>query len=311
VKTWNVLFNPGQPPPEDFGSAGLTYTHADAATDVAFAPDGSTFYTSGADRAVKAWKLAGDNPVRNLGHPNIVDAVAFNPAGTLLATGCHDGVLRLFDVAKGTPVRQVQAHTQPAPPKAIYCVAWSPDGKYVLTGSEDETLKLWDAANGSPVRTFKAYKEKEFEKGHQGAVFCAAFSPDGKTLASGGSDHAVKIWNVADGSVVRELLNPALKPAPGRPAESHPGAVYGVRFTADGKRLLSVGQAPSGHGSLALWGVADGKLLAAESLPLGPFYALAVAPDGKSLAVGAGPRGRPGSKPDNPTYILKMPEGNR
>ena len=55
--------------------------------------------------------------------------------------------------------------------------------------------------------------------------------------------------------------------------------------------------------------MADGKLLTSESLALGPFYSLAVAPDGKSLAVAAGPRGRFGGSDGNPTYILKMPEG--
>jgi WD40 repeat protein len=309
IQTWNVVFTPGQPLPEEFGRPGLVYAHDDAVNDVTVAADGVTIYSGGADKTVKVWKIAGDIPARNLGHPGIVDAVAFNPAGTLLATGCHDGNLRLFDVAKGTQLRQIQAHTTPVPPKAIYCVAFTPDGKFVLSGSEDQTLKLWDASNGNLVRTFKAYKEKEFEKGHQGAVFCAAFSSDGKTLATGSNDHTIKLWNVADGSVVRELSNPALKPAPGHPPESHPAAVYGVRFTADGKQLLSVGQAPRNHGHLALWNVADGKLLASESLNLGPFYSLSIAPDGKSVAIGAGPRGRPGASDGNPTYILKMPEG--
>ena len=192
---------------------------------------------------------------------------------------------------------------------AIYCVAFSPDSKQVVSGSVDQTLKLFNVADGKLMREFKAYKEKEFEKGHQKAVFCAAFSPDGKTVASGSSDHTIRLWNVADGSVVRELVDPALKPAPGDPPPAHPGSVYGVRFTADGKRLVSVGQAPHNHGSLAVWDVADGKLLAAQTLPLGQFYAVAVAPDGKALAVGTGPRGRLGSRPDVPAYILKIPEG--
>ena len=116
---------------------------------------------------------------------------------------------------------------------------------------------------------------------------------------------------MADGSVLRELVNPEYKPAPGNPPEAHPGGVYGLRFTADGK-LVSAGQAPKSQGHLAVWNVADGKLLASQTLALGPFYSLSLAPDGKTLAVGAGPRARAGvgdGQEGNPTYILKMPAG--
>jgi WD40 repeat protein len=309
VQTWSVVAVPGQPLPEL--KPGLTYTHEGVSGDIAFAPDSISFFTGGADKTVKTWKLASDNPVRNLGHPQMVDAVAFNPAGTVLATGCHDGNLRLYDVAKGTVIRQVAAHTTPPPAQAIYTIAWSPDGKFVVTGSLDHSLKMWDGNTGALVRTFRAYKQKEFEKGHMGGVYCVAFSPDGKTLASGSNDRTIKLWNVADGSVVRELANAGLKTAPGSPPLSHPGEVYNVRFTADGKQLVSVGLAPRNHGYLALWNVADGKLLSGEALPLGPFFSAALSPDGKFIAVGAGSRGSfaaAGGKDGNPTYILKMPK---
>jgi WD40 repeat protein len=208
----------------------------------------------------------------------------------------------LFDTVKKTPLRQIAAHVKPAP-VPVYCVAWSPDGKQVVSGGMDQALRLWDAGSGNLVREFAAYKEKDFEKGHRDAVFGVAFSPDGKTIASGSSDRTVKLWNVADGKVVRELVNPEYKPAPGNPPEAHPGWVYSLRFTPDGKHLVSVGQAPRNHGHLAVWNVADGKLLSARSLPLGAFYGVAVAPDGKALALAPGPHGEDG----NPAYLVKMP----
>jgi WD40 repeat protein len=107
-------------------------------------------------------------------------------------------------------------------------------------------------------------------------------------------------------------VNPEYKPAPGNPSEAHPGAVYGLRFSSDGKQLVSVGQAPKGSGHVSLWNVTDGKLLATRSLPLGPFYSLALAPDGKTLAVASGPKPRGGIggiQDGNPAYILKLPTG--
>ena len=54
----------------------------------------------------------------------LVDAVAFNPTSTLLATGCHDGKMRIYDIAKGQPVREIAAHGTPQMPAPLYCVAW-------------------------------------------------------------------------------------------------------------------------------------------------------------------------------------------
>jgi WD40 repeat protein len=247
------------------------------------------------------WKIATDTP-RNLPHPNLVDAVAFNPAGTQLATGCHDGRVRIFDVAKGNVVREIQAHVANNQASAVYCLAWSADGKLLVSGSYDHSLKLWNAADGKLVREFKGYEDKKFEKGHREGVVSVALAPDGKTLASaGGWDHTIKIWNVADGTVLRDLIDPKLKPP-----ESHPGVVYNLRYTPDGKHLVSVGGAPQNKGFLAVWDAADGKMLTGEERPLGTLFALAVSPDGKYLAVGSGGSAGPGGEDKNNAYVMKL-----
>ncbi len=265
------------------GAAG----HQNLILSVAFSPDGQLLASGGADNTAKLWdtrKAGSEAPIKNLPHANLVDAVAFNPAGAQLATGSHDGTVRLWDVAKGQQLKQIAAHTLPMMTQ-VYCVAWSPDGKQIISGSLDHSLKLWDAAAGTLVRSFRASKEvlpvlaastvgmlrsplaqsfflmastvmsgkteKDLDKGHREGVFCAAFSPDGKLLASGAGDRTIKIWNVADGTVVHDLVNPHLKPAanaavPASPAppQAHPGWVYGLRFTPTGKHLVSVGPAP-------------------------------------------------------------------
>jgi WD40 repeat protein len=303
IIAWNVLFTPGQPPPPEFGKEVQRFAHTAGVMDVTFAPDNSTIYSASADKTAKAWKVASDAPSKNLAHPNLVDAVAFNSEGTILATGCHDGSVRLWDHAKGAPIREIKAHAMPMP-APIYCVAWSADGKQIVSGSFDQSLKLWDTSSGNMVREFKAYKEKTFEKGHRDGVFCAALSPDGKQLASGSSDRSIKLWNTADGNVLREFVNPKLKQDPMQPPQAHPGWVYSLRFTTDGKYLVSVGGAPQNKGYLAVWNVADGRLLYGEELSLGTFYSVAVSPDGKLLAVGAGIP----TQETNLSYILKMPE---
>ncbi len=299
---WDVTYNPGQPVPMDFGKPLETYPRKAAVTSVTFAPDGHTVAASSRDKAIRIWKVMSPQP-RNLQHGPEVDAVAFNSKGTLLATGSHDGLVRIWDAAKGNVVRQIAAHNQPMP-ATVYSVAWSPDDRYIVSASLDTSLKLWDASNGNLVRTFAGYKAKTSEKGHREGVFCAAFSPDGKWLASGSSDRTVRIWNVATGQVSHELINPDLKPF-GFPtyAPSHPGWVFGLRYTPDGKRLVTVGNAPAGTGYLAIWNADTGKLLSGRRVQLGPLYCLAISPDGKWLALGCGPR-HPGEEAN--AYVMPM-----
>jgi WD40 repeat protein len=308
VLTWDITFTANQPLPPDFLKPIQGFAHTEGTTDIAFGLDNATIYSASLDKTVQAWRMASPAPTKNFPHPNNVDSVAFHPSGTTVATGCHDGKVRLFDLVKGVQLREINAHTT-ANATMIYVVAFSPDGKQVLSGSYDNSLKLWDTAGGNLVREFKAFKAKDFEKGHQDSVFSAAFSPDGKFLASGsgGLERTIKIWNVADGSVVRDLANPTLKaPAPMMPPHSHPGWVYQLRFTGDGKYLISAGDAPLNKGYLAVWNPLDGKMVYGEALPLGTFFGLAIAPDNKTLAVGAGPRGRP-TPEFNSAYLLKMP----
>jgi WD40 repeat protein len=310
IQGWNTVFQPGQPPVPEFGKPAQNYAGG-AAVDLVFGPTPGLFFTAGGADPVRAWRYAGDTPTKNFPHPNLVDSVAISPDGTQLATGCHDGRLRVFDIAKAQQVRDIAAHATPMP-SSIYCVAWSPDGKRLVSGSYDRSLKMWNAADGKMIAEIKGYEDKKAEKGHRDGIYCVAFSPDGKLLATGGGDRAVKLWNAADGSPVRDLGNPAVKspPVPGGgppPALAHPGYVYGVRFTPDSRLLVSIGGAPQNRGSLALWNVADGKLLLSEETTAGTLFALAISSDGKLLGLGTGGTSRPGGPEMNHAYIINLP----
>jgi len=300
VTAWNIAFQPGQAVPEDFGKVIQQFAHGDAALAVAVAEKGE-IYTASADKTVKQWKVASTTPTRNFQHPNIVDGVSWSPDGKFLATACHDGIVRTFDVEKNAPAKTINAHTTPqAAP--VYSVTWTSDGKYLISTSFDKSVKMWDAGAGTLVREFKPFAEKGNEKGHTDQVYCAAVTKDGKLIATGSSDRKIKLWNAADGTVVREFPHPTIK---GEPNQSHPGGVYQLRFTPDEKYLVSIGPAPRNQGYLAVWNVADGKLVAGSELQLGPLFGLAMTPDGKNLLLGCGPKVRQVSEAE--AVIVPLP----
>ena len=79
-------------------------------------------------------------------------------------------------------------------------------------------------------------------EGHTGDVYSVAWSPNGKTLASGSGDRTVKLWDVATGKLLASL-------------RGHTGAVYTVAWSPDGKTLAS----GSDDRTVKLWDAAVGK----------------------------------------------------
>jgi len=101
-------------------------------------------------------------------------------------------------------------------------------------------------------------------------VFSVAFSPDGKTLASGSRDAPVKLWDIATGLELRSF-------------EGHENTVRSVAFSPDGKIVAS----GSFDKQVKLWDITNGKELRTFNGHTETVHAVAFSPDGKTLASGS------------------------
>jgi RNA polymerase sigma factor (sigma-70 family) len=108
--------------------------------------------------------------------------VAFSPDGRLLA-GADREDLRIWNVAAGK--EQVRLRGQ----SWIVSLAFSASSRVLAAGEEQAgRIQLWEVSTGQKIRQID---------GPQGALTCLAFAPGGRTLASGGSDTTIVLWNLA------------------------------------------------------------------------------------------------------------------
>ena len=121
-----------------------------------------------------------------------------------------------------------------------------------------------------------------------------AFSPDGKTLASGagwvekqavlGGSGEIRLWDVATGENIATRES-----QPGKGCFSNLfAAVYSLAFSPDGKTIAS-----GGSTTAELFDVATGKTIAAAEIGT-PIWAVVYSPDGRTLACGGGSGFQPG-----------------
>lgn len=171
-----------------------------------------------------------------LGHSNLVSAVAISQDGKIFASGSYDNTIKLWQLSTGQALFTLRGHT-----KFVRCLAISPDRNFLVKGNS--------------------------------GFLSLAFSPDGRMLATGGFDRAIKLWDLETGREINTLIG-------------HTDRVSAVTFSPDGKTLIS----GSWDKTIKLWQIDKGQEICTLKGHSDEVMSVAISPDGKIIISGSADR---------------------
>jgi RNA polymerase sigma factor (sigma-70 family) len=245
---------------------------------VRFAPDGKTLLTSCFGGPTASWgPLSGARrsdflapPRAFAGRPGMLLATALSADGKKAALVDVKGVLHVWEPSTGKALCRIDD-----PPVGHDQAVFSPDGKVVVVKHQDNGIRLWDATAGKLLRTLPLARARRSPHPH-------VFSDDGRVLATAPASHldrTIHLWDSATGKERGRLTWPDDTDA------------TALAFTRDGKCLVAAhvglflkGGAVPEPTSLRLWELASGRSRRRFSGLPGEVRAMAISPDGKTLA---------------------------
>jgi WD40 repeat protein/class 3 adenylate cyclase len=268
--------------------------HMAPVNSVSFCSAGRQLVTGSQDGTIRLWEASGrPEPAILKVDPRTPSScrIALSPDGKILAAGSWPGALKLWDVASRRVIRTLGRDMD-----EVFSVAFSPDGKTLAYGVQSfrpslrTEVRRYPPSKGreSPVLSSVPSPLPEVRlwdrttqrvatlPGHSWRV-SPVFSPDGMTLAVGGDDGLVKLWDLA--------------PPGGRPRErstlrGHQYPIVGLSFSPDGKLIAS-----GSNDMVRLWDVATSRTVATPDRGSRSLGDVVFSPDGRSLAYSTGPGG--------------------
>ncbi|MBY5163589.1 BTAD domain-containing putative transcriptional regulator [Salsipaludibacter albus] len=248
------------------GESVLAFTGHDVdINDVVFSADGALVATAGDDGAAKVWDVDTGQQVASFSYDGVVLGLSFDPDGSLLAASWRDeGLVRVHDLERQELVSEVELDASGT--------SFGPEGRLVIAAGRQAVVV--DTTTGQRLLEVTHPRDVPNPLGFT-PVTAVAWSPDGRWIATGGTDRVARVWN-ADTGELRAALS------------GHGGGIVDLDWAHDSVHLAS----GSEDGSARVWAVADGggtelvRVAARETQ--GIVTGVAFSPNGDRLLTGDG-----------------------
>jgi WD40 repeat protein len=226
---------------------------------IAFMPDGQRILVQ-AEKGVQIFNLGSMQEQDFLEAPTrlLTPAVALSPDGEVLAWALEDFSIQLIRISDQKLLHTLTGHTD-----IITKLIFSPDGDRLFSASHENGVRVWDMEDNQ-VHAI----QPPGALGYPDEALGIGVSSDGTMLATIPFDGPVKLWDLKDYRMIREL-----------------GSFGGfdtsdIFFSPDGQLVAS--DTASG---LFLWKTSDGTELLGGNPGINTL-AVAFSPDGRFLAYG-------------------------
>ena len=223
--------------------------HRDMTYALAFSPDGNTL-ASGSYREVKLWQRPVNVQKQTL--PGAAELLATSPDGKWLAAASGNDI-KLWSLPALTPGKTLAGHTSP-----VKSLSFATNSARLVSGA-DKTARIWTLADGALFAEVTATND----------IVSVAMLPDGKRIATAHGDKNILTWKLPEAAGGKAEPGPVIA---GTGPITLLAALPPAQFLATGPDgVVRVLTADNGS---AVRTLAHGS----------PVAALAVSPDGKTLA---------------------------
>jgi WD40 repeat protein len=212
---------------------------------------------------------------KDISIPGIAFALARVPDSQRLLFGSSDAKVYDLDLSASKP------ESKPLGEHQSWVTGLALAGKIAVSGAYDGRLIWWDIEARKPIRTVEA---------HTKWIRKVAVSPDGKVIASVADDMVCRLWDPAEGKMLRELRGHQEQTP-----HHYPSMLFVCVFSADGRFVATADKV----GHLVVWETAGGRAVKTLEAPgmytwdpvqrkhsIGGVRSLAFSPDGQYLACG-------------------------